>query len=143
MPLIVFFNLYICCDVVLTTWHPGYRVYSIKGDSRVAVGSCWISTSGVTLLRRETVNIVYTLECTVQLIKGFNSVFLCVSLPSRYYKIKWKGARGLMISGMKNGISQVQSNNIAFTSQVTLGRGKNSLPGLLWTKFLFHAILGL
>ena len=37
---------------------------------------------GVTLSRQETVNIVYTLDNTVQPIKGFNSAFLCVSLPS-------------------------------------------------------------
>ena len=43
--------------------------------------SCWISASGVTLLQRDTFNIVYSLDCTVQPIKGVNSVFLCVSLP--------------------------------------------------------------
>ena len=55
---------YTCYDVARTTWHrsPG----CIKDDSRVAVNSCWISTSGETLLRRKHVKLAYSLYCTAQ-----------------------------------------------------------------------------
>ena len=69
---------------LLLLWRGSFHLTSgspafIKGDSRVAVGICWISSSGVTLLRRGTVNIVYSLDCTVQANKGSNCIPLRIS----------------------------------------------------------------